>query len=188
MEDISSMNLSNLSGFEIQQDHNQQQDCMGMDANSRKKRPPNAFLLFCIDRRPKARQENPEMRNVQISQILADEWKTLSESEKEHYKNRSMREQQIFKQEFPEYRYERAKSKRMEMKRRNEDDIRPISSVMDVRTLVEMPPEDIRSYILYIQNQAMMCQSTDHLQSPQGNDSYHQEVDRYSHDVFSNQQ
>ena len=187
MEDINSMNLSSLSGFDIQQDSNSTQDQIGLDSNSKKKRPPNAFLLFCIDRRPKAREENPDMRNVQISQILADEWRALSETEKNIYKQRSAQEQQSFKQEFPEYKYERAKNKRLEQKRRNDDDFRPISTVLDVKSLVEMSAEDIRSYILYIQNQAMMCQTPDHI-SNQNNDCYPNDVDRFTHDVFAPQQ
>lgn len=38
------------------------------------KRPPSAFLLYSIERRPAAARENPELRFIDVSTLLAREW------------------------------------------------------------------------------------------------------------------
>ncbi|KAJ1958294.1 hypothetical protein GGI12_004771 [Dipsacomyces acuminosporus] len=50
------------------------------------KKPMNSFLLYSAERRVQLRQTHPELNTTQQSTILAREWSTLPEEEKERYR------------------------------------------------------------------------------------------------------
>ena len=57
-------------------------------------------------------------------------------------------QQRLFKEENPDYQYEKAKQKHMLIKQKGEPEQKPIT-VLDVKTLLTLPPEDIKAYILF---------------------------------------
>ncbi|KAJ2481149.1 High mobility group [Coemansia sp. RSA 2131] len=50
------------------------------------KKPMNSFLLYSAERRVQLRQTHPDLNTTQQSTILAREWATLAEDEKERYR------------------------------------------------------------------------------------------------------
>jgi HMG (high mobility group) box len=62
----------------------------GMDINSKKaklKRPMNAFLMFCKERRSTVRESNPHLDNRSVTRILGDLWVKLDPDSKVIYMN-----------------------------------------------------------------------------------------------------
>lgn len=53
--------------------------------NKSSNKPPNPYFLFCQDRRVKLQNENPQMPSREITKLLAQEWKNLSDIEKSRY-------------------------------------------------------------------------------------------------------
>ncbi|KAN0032140.1 hypothetical protein ACTFIV_006016 [Dictyostelium citrinum] len=51
----------------------------------KEKKPPNAFILFTMDKRKELRINNPELTNAMVSSLLGKEWKELHPSEKKKY-------------------------------------------------------------------------------------------------------
>jgi len=49
------------------------------------KRPRTAYVYFTIDQRPNVQADNPEMKFGEITKILGEEWKSLSENDREKY-------------------------------------------------------------------------------------------------------
>lgn len=63
-----------------------------LDQSSRKRARPdgparakNAYVFFTMDRRARAQAENPEAKFGEITKIIADEWKTLTDAAKGKY-------------------------------------------------------------------------------------------------------
>ncbi|KAI8097355.1 uncharacterized protein BX664DRAFT_78568 [Halteromyces radiatus] len=50
-----------------------------------KRRSPNAFFVFCSDRRQILKQGKPNARNTDINRQLGDEWKALTQEERDCY-------------------------------------------------------------------------------------------------------
>ena len=50
------------------------------------KRPENAYMKFCREKRETVRSENPTMKLGDIAKVLGKMWNELSEDEKESYK------------------------------------------------------------------------------------------------------
>ena len=50
------------------------------------RRTPNPYLLFCKERRTQLHKENPDAQSRDITKVLAEEWKSMREDEKESYK------------------------------------------------------------------------------------------------------
>ncbi|EAX98246.1 HMG box family protein [Trichomonas vaginalis G3] len=130
------------------------------------KRPPNAFLLFCRDKRQAARGENPDLKNVDVSQVLAEQWKNLADTEKLYYKALAAEQQKLFKEENPDYRYEKAKAKQLMNKMKLRPEFKQITNVLDVKTLLAMSVEDVKAYMLYLSSQVLPTanQATEQIQ------------------------
>lgn len=159
MDDLTGLQLSVIPTFDIGVDQQQQQQQVQAQQQmekqtNKRKRPMNAFLLFCKDKREETVGQNPSLKSVDISPILGEQWKNLPEAEKEKYKQRAAEQQRQFKEENPDYQYERAKQKHQMMKQKGEPEVKPIN-VLDVKTLLEMSPEDIKTYMFLISSQTM---------------------------------
>jgi hypothetical protein len=61
-----------------------------------KKRPPNAFLLFCREERPKVCARCPGMTPSDVSSLLSHLWRSLSNESKMRYKREEHRLQAEF--------------------------------------------------------------------------------------------
>ncbi|KAK8885189.1 hypothetical protein M9Y10_044318 [Tritrichomonas musculus] len=118
--------------------------------SSKKKRPPNAFIRFCLENRKPCRDNHPEMTNIEISSLLATEWNKLTEEQKNPYKLLAQEEQKKFKEENPQYGYDKAKQKRC-LKKTN-DFPKQLYDIPDIFTLVALPPEELRHCLNTFQN------------------------------------
>ncbi|KAG0621684.1 hypothetical protein M758_3G040200 [Ceratodon purpureus] len=63
---------------------------------NRLKRPKSAFLLWCKDHRQKVCEENPNATFAEISTIMGDKWKNVSEDERKPYEDRCKVEKDIY--------------------------------------------------------------------------------------------
>ncbi|KAH0785093.1 HMG box family protein [Histomonas meleagridis] len=79
----------------------------------KQKRPPNGYILYCLEKRTELRGLHPDLPNVQISRMLGDNWKALDESERRPYKEKAKALQADFKQKCPDYKYEKARERRL---------------------------------------------------------------------------
>ena len=76
------------------------------------KKPPNSFLLFC-DERMGAAGDGAKWSRALVRD-LGQEWKKMTEAQKQIYKERADEEMRKFKEENPDYRYKRSKAKKQE--------------------------------------------------------------------------
>ena len=169
MDDLTGLQLSVIPSFDIGVDTQQVQTQQSVTGNQlqtvslqnpqqidnklmKKKRPMNSFLLFCKDKREEALMQNPNLKSVDISPILAQQWKSLPDSERTRYKQMAAEQQRQFKEENPDYQYEKAKQKHMLIKQKGEPEQKLIN-VLDVKTLLTLPPEDIKAYMLFFSQQ-----------------------------------
>ena len=122
----------------------------------KQKRPPNAFLLFCIENRPKIQNEHSELTNIRVSRILGEKWKELSEEGQKPYKEKAREAQIRFKEENPEYKYK--------IKPKKEDRIGEIESKLlvdlpDIQTLLNLSNDDLRTYFSCLHAQILLGQA-----------------------------
>jgi hypothetical protein len=89
------------------------------------RRPPNAFILYCLEKRAGLRSAFPGVANVDISRMMGDNWKALPESERRPYKGRAKALQDEFKRDNPVYRYEKSRQKRKIQEMSAEQDVSP---------------------------------------------------------------
>ena len=52
---------------------------------NKEKRRCTCYILFCLERRPKLKQENPHLPNTKITSMLADEWREHRDNNDEVY-------------------------------------------------------------------------------------------------------
>ncbi|KAH0795490.1 HMG box family protein [Histomonas meleagridis] len=141
-------------------------------------RPPNAFFLYCVENRSKVHEEHPELPNLEVTKALANMWKSLSDAEKQPYKEQAKLKQSDFKQIHPEYKYQ----KRNENKKSNHINISQLVDIPDVTTLEELSPEELKARISILQGQILMCQNGI---SPQSL-NFQNTDEQYTSDVFQN--
>lgn len=106
------------------------------------RRPMSSFLIYCRQKRPEIRLENPATQNIEITKILATKWKNLSPAEKAPYKEEAQRLLDKFKEDNPEYRYQ----KQVNPKRRKSAAQASVN-VPDPQTLVNMPQEQFELFV-----------------------------------------
>lgn len=54
-------------------------------AKSDVKKPMNAYVFFCQDKRPQLMADNPNMKFGELTKVLAEKWKAMSDEEKQPY-------------------------------------------------------------------------------------------------------
>ena len=85
------------------------------------KRPPNAYMLYCIEMRTKLLASDPSLDHRSVMAKLGETWNSLSEEERMPYRNTARELQVEFKQNNPMYRYKKHKSKSDSEHKKNEN-------------------------------------------------------------------
>jgi hypothetical protein len=75
------------------------------------KKPLNAYLLFCKDRRGQVLEENPGLTMTQLNGVLSNLWNDLDSDQKAEYKIKSEKLRLEFRGRHPDYRYQRSQKK-----------------------------------------------------------------------------
>lgn len=70
------------------------------------KRPMSAFLYFSQDKRRQIKDENPTIRNTEVSRILGELWRNASDEEKNPHIEREKAQREIYKVAIAEWRKE----------------------------------------------------------------------------------
>ncbi|KAJ7392945.1 hypothetical protein OS493_008186 [Desmophyllum pertusum] len=78
------------------------------------KRPLNSFMVWAKERRREMNRDNPKMRNAEISKILGEEWRQLSDEVKKPFVEEAIRLRRQHKIDHPNYRYRPRRKNRME--------------------------------------------------------------------------
>jgi hypothetical protein len=73
----------------------------------REARPPNAFILFFRATRASIQEENPGLKNLDYTKIVAQRWKLMSEYQKHSFKCIAAELQRQFKKRNPNYSYKK---------------------------------------------------------------------------------
>merc|ERR1719457_447292 len=63
---------------------------------SKPKRPMNAFMMFANEKRPQHQKDYPELKMTEISKMLGEEWRSLSDDEKSPYTKEAKRLKAIY--------------------------------------------------------------------------------------------
>lgn len=69
------------------------------------KRPMNAFMVWSRIRRKHISNDYPRLHNSEISKVLGNEWKLLSDSQKRPYIDEAKRLRSQHMMDHPEYKY-----------------------------------------------------------------------------------
>ena len=69
------------------------------------KRPANSFMIWTQDNRTKLFNENSTLNNAEISKLLGQKWNTLSNKEKQIYKDKAEQVKKEHKRKYPDYIY-----------------------------------------------------------------------------------
>lgn len=70
------------------------------------KRPMSAFLMFAQGRRAELRSKNPNLKNTEVSQILGEMWRNLSEEYRRPFVEREKADREVYKVKSAEWREE----------------------------------------------------------------------------------
>jgi len=82
------------------------------------KRPMSAFLYFSQDKRRQIKEENPTIRNTEVSRILGELWRNSSDEEKRPHVEKEKEEREKYKIAIAEWRKEF--EKKMEKQRKQQ--------------------------------------------------------------------
>ena len=75
-------------------------------------------MLFCGDKRPKLKQQNPSAGVGDLAKLLGAEWKTLSSAQKAPYEEKAMKDKERYKAQMEAYK----KPKPQQRKNKHEED------------------------------------------------------------------
>ncbi|KAE8589998.1 hypothetical protein XENTR_v10017897 [Xenopus tropicalis] len=76
----------------------------GATSSEYPKRPLTAYLRYSIEQRPKLHKQYPEAKMMDLTKIIALEWKGLPSAEKERYEVVANAEQKKYREEVKQYR------------------------------------------------------------------------------------
>ncbi|CAJ0914132.1 1519_t:CDS:2, partial [Entrophospora sp. SA101] len=69
-------------------------------------RPPNSFILYRQHHHPLILNKNPGINNSEISRIIADHWRRLSDKEKDEWKRKAEEAKERHMKAWPDYKYQ----------------------------------------------------------------------------------
>ena len=58
-------------------------------------KPPNSFFIFCKLNRDKVRDANPNRPNADISAILGEQWRNMTQAQKQKYQELALVKKQV---------------------------------------------------------------------------------------------
>ncbi|KAL3909972.1 MAG: hypothetical protein SGILL_007876, partial [Bacillariaceae sp.] len=90
------------------------------------KRPPSAFLNYCQRRRSELKQENPGMKNTEISKLLGEEWKNCPIHIRQPHIDKEKREREFYHKAVAMWRQSRMAEKESPLQL-SPDEILPIT-------------------------------------------------------------
>jgi high mobility group protein B3 len=73
------------------------------------KRPMSAFLYYSQDKRRAIKEENPSLKNTEVSRILGDLWRNATDKEKKPHVDRELLEREKYKVSIADWREEYGK-------------------------------------------------------------------------------
>mmetsp|Transcript_53254 Transcript_53254/g.159444 ORF Transcript_53254/g.159444 Transcript_53254/m.159444 type:complete len:425 (+) Transcript_53254:138-1412(+) len=82
------------------------------------KRPMSAFLFFSQGKRQELKEQNPDLKNTEISTRLGEMWKQLSDEDRQPFIDTEAREREKYKKEMAAWRSQRVSEEQAEKERK----------------------------------------------------------------------
>ena len=112
-------------------------------SSGRVKRPMNPFMVWAKEERPRLSQQQPGVHNAELSRLLGERWRQMSDSEKTPYRLAAQKLADQHKRNHPDYKYRPRKKdpsvRRVRGRRIKREDIS--------RAVRSMTREEISAYV-----------------------------------------
>lgn len=89
------------------------------------KRPMNAFMVWSVSQRKLLSKEQPKLHNTELSKKLGQMWKSLTEEEKQHFKEQADLIKSQHREKYPDYKY-RPKRRKVPKLKAQQHECRPL--------------------------------------------------------------
>ena len=68
-------------------------------------RPPNSFIIFRSERHNLVRESHPNIPNTEVSKIIGEMWKKLSDSEKQEFEKKAEQAKKEHSEQYPTWKF-----------------------------------------------------------------------------------
>ena len=111
---------------------------------SQVKRPHNAYNLFFIERLPIEKDANPTLTGNEISHLIGKKWSEMDDESKRPYRERAQEIKARFREEYPDYHYQKGHTKVRKKKEMLENQI---EDSMDVPQRIEAQMRNLFGFL-----------------------------------------